>query len=83
MDILIDVAFVVAVTAFFRTQFGLTGTAVLIVAFAVTLLYSIAPLIGEALPVTVPWIAAVLQIFWLFVTAAGSVDAVSYFIRRK
>lgn len=82
MDIVIDVAFVLVVTAFFRTQFALKGWYVLALAFGVALLFNIAPLIALALPNFSPWLDAVLKTIWLFVTAAGSFDAIRFFTRR-
>lgn len=83
MDIVIDVAFVVTVTAFFAQQFGLKGWRVLACAFGVTLLFNIAPLIAQLLPAFSPWLDALLKTFWLFVVAAGSVDTIRYFLRRQ
>lgn len=81
MNMLVDVAFVVAVTAFIRTQFNLDSWKVLAVAFVVACLFSVSPLIGGVMPAFSPWLEAVLQTFWLFVVAAGSVDTVRYFSR--
>jgi hypothetical protein len=83
MDIVIDIAFVVAVTAFIREQFNLSGVKVLVIAFAVTLGFNLAPLIGEVLPALTPWLDALLKTFWLFVVSAGSVDAVRYFVGKR
>lgn len=83
MDIVIDVAFVVTVTAFFSQQFALKGWRVLACAFGVTLLFNIAPLISDLLPAFSPWLDAVLRTFWLFVVAAGSVDTIRYFLRPR
>lgn len=83
MDIVIDVAFVIAVTAFFQERFSLKGWLVLIAAFVVTLLFNIAPLVAQALPAFSPWLDAVLRTIWLFVVAAGSVDFGIYILRRR
>lgn len=82
MNIVIDIAFVVAVTAFFRERFALKGWRVLSVAFVVTLLFNIAPLVAQAFPDISPWLDAALRTIWLFVVAAGSVDLGVYFLKR-
>lgn len=82
MNIVIDIAFIVAVTAFFRTQLVLKGWRVLALAFGVTLLFNVAPLIALYLPKISPWLDVVLKTFWLFVTAAGSFDAIRFFLKR-
>lgn len=82
MDIVIDIAFVIAVTAFFRERFALKSWRVLIVAFAVTLLFNLAPLVAQSFPSFSPWLDAVLKTFWLFVVAAGSVDFGVYLLKR-
>jgi len=70
----IDIAFVIAVVAFFRERMTLSGVKVLIAAFVVTLLFNIAPLVAENFPVISPWLNAILNSVILFIAAAGSVD---------
>jgi len=83
MDVVIDVAFVIAVTAFFKERLQLQGWRVLLAAFVVTLLFNIAPLVAQSFPNFSPWLDAVLRTIWLFIVAAGSVDFGVYLIRQK
>lgn len=83
MEYVIDVAFVVAVTAFFRERLQLKSYKVLACAFGVALLFNFAPLISATLPAIAPWLDAVVKTIWLFVVSAGSVDLVSYFQNRS
>lgn len=76
MDIVLDVAFVIAVTAFIKTQFEITGKAVLFWAFVISLIFGFAPLIGNLLPAISPFLTVVLKTIVLFLSAAGSWDAV-------
>jgi protein-S-isoprenylcysteine O-methyltransferase Ste14 len=72
---LLSVAFVVAATSFFKTQFSLAGRAALLCAFGVSLLVGLAPVLEAALPVLAPWITQVVGVVALFIGAAGSYDA--------
>ncbi len=83
MEFVIDVAFIVAVTAFFRERLQIKGRAVLLCAFGVTLVFNVAPLIAALVPVFSPWLDAFLRTIWLFVVSAGSVDLVTYLQRRS
>lgn len=79
----IDIAFVIAVVAFFRERVALRGVQVLIAAYVVTLLFNIAPLVAEFFPVVSPWLNAVLNSVVLFIAAAGSVDFGVWLLRRR
>jgi hypothetical protein len=83
MDTVLDIAFVVAVTAFLKEQFKLTGYAVLLVAFVVALIFGIAPLIAQVIPAAGPWLDVFLCTFVLFLGAAGGYDAVTSITRKK
>lgn len=74
MDIVLDVAFVIAVVAFIKEQFGVTGKTVLLWAFLVCVVIGVAPLIASAFPIAAPYISVVLKIVVLFLAAAGSWD---------
>lgn len=79
MDEILTVAFIIAVTAFFKEQFGFTGKSALAAAFLVALIVGLAPLVGSAFPPLAPWIEQVIKIIVLFLSAAGSVDAITQF----
>ena len=72
------VAFVVAITAFFKEQFGLTGWKVMLAAFAVLLVLTYVPVVIALFPQAEPFLTPLVQLIALFLTAAGSVD----FIRQ-
>lgn len=79
----LDVAFVVAVTAFFKTQFGWEHKAALAAAFGVSLLVGVAPQVSAALPAVAPWIDSVLRVVVIFLSAAGSYDFAVGMLRRN
>lgn len=83
MDIVLDVAFVVAIVAFLKEQFGLTGKIVLLYAFLVALFFGFAPLIAELIPVAAPFIVVIVKVAVLFLGAAGSWDAVKQLTAKK
>ena len=83
MDTVLDVAFVIAIVAFIKTQIGLVGPAVLGVAFAVALFFGLAPLIATMIPVAAPFIKVVLDTVVLFLGAAGSVDFIHSITRKR
>ena len=76
MDTVLDVAFVLAVTAFFKAQFNLEQGKALLAAFCVALAFSFAPQIAVYLPTAAPFIDGLLKTFTLFLGAAGSYDAI-------
>jgi hypothetical protein len=71
---ILDVAFVIAVTAFFKKQFGWEQKIALIAAFVVALVVGIAPQVSAALPLVAPWIDSTLRVVVIFLSAAGSYD---------
>jgi hypothetical protein len=79
MEIVLDIAFVVAVTAFLKEQFSVTGRAVLIIAFIIALLFAFLPLIAGLFPPVAPWLEAFAETFFLFLAAAGTYDALRSF----
>lgn len=83
MDQALDVAFVIAIVAFLKVQFGLTGRAVLIAAFVIAFIFGVAPLIAAMFPTAAPFIKVLLDIFVLFVGAAGSVDFIHSITRKR
>ena len=83
MDIVLDVAFVIALTAFLKEQFGLTGRAVLIAAFVICLGFGLAPLIADLIPATLPYVQVLFKTLLLFFSAAGSYDAIVAFKLKK
>lgn len=83
MNIILDVAFVVAVTAFMKEQFGISGKGALICAFVIALAVGAVPLISAALPALEPWLMLIVNTIALFLAAAGSYDAVKNFILKK
>jgi len=83
MSFIIDIPFVIAITAFFREHLQLKGRMILLCAFGTALFFNFAPLIGEFFPAISPWLDALLKTFVLFVAASGAVDAVRYFFARR
>jgi hypothetical protein len=76
---LLTVAFVVAATQFFKTQFSLSSRMSLLAAFVVALVVAFAPLLGAAFPTAAPWIANLVTVIALFIGAAGAWDTVTAF----
>lgn len=70
------VGFIIALTAFFTTQFNLKGNKALAAAFVVALIFGIAPLISGAFPPVAPFIDVVLDTLLLTIAAAGGYDIV-------
>lgn len=70
------VAFVIAWTAFFTTQFSLKGNIALLCAFGVSLLFALAPLASAAFPAVAPVLDVVLNTILLAVSAAGGYDLI-------
>lgn len=83
METALTVAFIVAVTAFFKEQFGFSGRASLAAAFGVSLVVGLAPTLAAAVPALAPWITQLVSIIIMFVAAAGSVDAIKQFQRAR
>lgn len=83
MNTVLDIAFVIALVAFLKQQFGLTGGTVLIVAFFIALGFGIAPLIAGMFPSAAPFIQVVVTTLTLFFGAAGSWDAVRSITRKQ
>lgn len=73
---ILTVAFIVAVTQFFKTQIGLTGWKVLLAAFLVAIVIGLVPAIIAAFPVIAPWLTAVVNVIVLFLSAVGTYDFV-------
>jgi hypothetical protein len=78
---LLTVAFVVAATQFFKTQFQLKARAALLCAFLVSLVVAFGPLLGSVFPAAAPWIANLVTVIALFIGAAGAWDTVTAFRR--
>lgn len=76
----LDVAFVVAATAFFKAQLGLEGRLALLCAFVLSLIVALAPVASAAFPTISPWVNAVIGVVALFVGSAGSYNAIKAFI---
>lgn len=83
MDIVLDVAFVLAVTAFLKEQFSLKGWVVIVVAFLIALFFGFAPLIMAMFPTASPFLEVFLNTLVLFLGAVGGYDAVIGFTRKK
>lgn len=81
MDIL-DVAFVIAVTAFLKEQLGLSGKGALLGAFLISLAVGFAPLLALAFPLASPYIEAVVKVVTLFLGAAGTWDVARSFFPK-
>ena len=72
----LSVAFIIAITAFFKKQLGLTGWKVLLAAFLVALFIGLVPVVVAIFPVVAPWLTATVNVVVLFLTAAGTMDFV-------
>ena len=83
MDTVLDVAFVLLVTAFLKKQFGLVDGKVLVAAFGVALVFAFAPLIASLLPAFAPWMDALLKTFVLILSAAGSYDLATGLMKKN
>lgn len=76
MDVVLDVAFVIAITAFLKEQFGLVGKAVIFWAFIAALVIGFAPLVAGLIPPIAPFLEVLIKTVVLFLGAAGSYDAI-------
>jgi len=83
MDTVLDVAFVIALVAFLKTQFGLAGPTVLIAALIIALGFGFAPLIAEMIPSAAPFIQVIVTTLTIFFAAAGSWDAVRSITKKQ
>lgn len=79
---MIDAAFLIAITAFFKEQLGLQGRSVLVAAFLVGLALFLSPQIIAALPAAGPWLEGVVNFIKLYLAACGSVDFVAALARK-
>jgi len=70
------VGFIIALTAFFTTQFNLKGNLALAAAFVVALVFSLSPLVSAAFPAVAPFVEVVLNTLLLTITAAGGYNIV-------
>lgn len=73
---ILTVAFVIAITAFFKNKLGLKGWKVLLAAFIVLLLLTYIPVLIALFPAAAPWLEPIAKLITLFLAAAGSVDFV-------
>lgn len=71
---ILNVAFILATTAFFKKQFGWKQKPSLVAAFVASLVVAFVPLVTEALPNFAPYLDAVVNTVVLFLSAAGSFD---------
>jgi hypothetical protein len=75
-SLILTVAFVIAITSFFKTQLGLKGWWVILAAFVVLLVLLYIPLLIVQFPVAASYLDALWKVIVLLLTAAGSVDFV-------
>jgi len=73
----LDVALMVAITAFIKTQFDITGKPVMAIAFGVGVVLWGAPLISAAFPAVGVYINSFLAFLGVWLGAMGSVDLVT------
>jgi hypothetical protein len=73
MNDLLTVAFVVALTAFFKARGFAEGRALLL-SFAVAVFVGVAPLLAAMIPPAVPFVDVLIRILTLFLGASGSYD---------
>jgi hypothetical protein len=81
MEYVLDAAFIIATVAFFKTQFGFSGKVTLLAAFVVALIVGLAPTITAQFPNVAPWITQIAGVIVLFISSAGTVDALGQFRR--
>jgi hypothetical protein len=82
MDNLLDAGFVIAATAFFTTQFELSGKWAIAAAFLVTLFVVLEETVKALLPAPVGMVwTAVASVLKLFIASAGSYDLIKNFIK--
>jgi len=74
MEIVLDVAFVVAAAAFFKQQFGLTKWGVIGAVFAVSLGVAFLPDLLAAFPLAAPYVKKVILVVQLLLAAPGVFD---------
>lgn len=77
-----SVAFVIALVAFFTTQFNLQGNKALLCAFLVALIFSLSPLLAASLPQVAPFVDAITQTVLLTISAAGGYDFITRTVRK-
>jgi hypothetical protein len=70
----LNVAFIIAITAFFKKQLALTGWKVLLAAFVVALLIGLVPVIIATFPATSSWLTSIVNVIVLFLGATGTSD---------
>ena len=80
-DPILNAAFIIAATAFFKEQLSLSGRASLLAAFGVSLAVGFAPAIAAQFPLLAPWVTHFVNVVVLFISAAGTVDALKQFHR--
>jgi hypothetical protein len=73
----LTIAFVIAVTAFVKKQFALTGWKVLLAAFIIVLVVALIPLIAASYPPVAPWVNTIGIVIVLFLSATGTTDFVT------
>ena len=83
MDLVLDVALIIAIVAFFKEQLGVQGKIVLLYVFLVALAVGFAPLLIASFPVAGPYIEVVLKVVGLMLAAAGSWDAARQLTAKK
>jgi hypothetical protein len=71
---ILDVAFVIAVTAFFKKQFGWENKSALIGSLVAAMTVALAGQLSITYPVVAPWINVVVGTFTLWLAAAGTYD---------
>jgi len=83
MEIVLDVAFVVAAVGFFKAQFGWKGPAALGAAFVTALLVQYAPALSALVPAAAPFIGGLVNVVALFIAAAGSYDTLKEIVKAS
>ena len=82
MEQVVDIAFVIAITAFFKEQFGLVGKATIGVAFLVGVVMWGLPILTTAFPVAAPYINSFLLFLKVWLGAMGTADFGGQLIRK-
>ena len=70
----LSVAFIVALTGFIKSQFGLKGSDAILTAGLVTAVVAVFPVAVASFPPAAPWLEALFGAFILFVSANGVFD---------
>lgn len=80
---LIDGVFVASVVALVKSLFpSVQGWVTLVIAFGVCAVMALLAPLQVQFPTTAPWLTPLIEVFKLFLTAAGGVSLIKYFTKK-